>query len=101
MQSVLIKNARIVDANTDVVSDLFVVNGKISEMGKNLDKSADEVIDASGKILMPGLFDMHVHFREPGFEYKETVKTGCNAAIHGGVTGVACMPNTKPVTDSK
>lgn len=101
MQSVLIKNARIVDANTDVVSDLFVVNGKISEMGKKLDKSADEVVDASGKILMPGLFDMHVHFREPGFEYKETVKTGCNAAIYGGVTGVACMPNTKPVTDSK
>ena len=59
MQSVLIKNARIVDANTDVISDLFVVNGKISEMGKNLDKSADEVIDASGKILMPGLLDLN------------------------------------------
>lgn len=101
MQSILIKNARVVDANTDVVSDIFVFDGKISEMGKNLDVKADEVIDASGKVVMPGLFDMHVHFREPGFEHKETVKTGCRAAIYGGVTGVACMPNTKPVIDSE
>lgn len=100
-ESILIKNARVIDVKTDVVSDVFVENGKIKDMGKNLDENADIVVNADGLVLMPSLFDMHVHFRQPGFEHKETIKTGCRAAIYGGVTGVATMPNTKPATDSE
>lgn len=98
--SILIRNARVIDAENDFISDIFIQNGKISEMGKNLKINADNLIDADNLVAMPGLFDMHVHFREPGFEHKETVKTGCMAAIYGGVTGVVCMPNTNPCADS-
>ena len=98
--SILIQNIRAVDTATDAVTDIFISGNKISEIGKNLNVKADTIIDGSGLVAMPGLFDMHVHFRDPGFEYKETVKTGCCAALYGGVTGVACMPNTKPVCDS-
>ena len=62
---------------------------------------AAQVIDAEGKIVVPGLIDMHVHLREPGFEYKETIATGTAAAKSGGFTSVCCMPNTNPVNDNR
>lgn len=100
-QSILFKNVRIVDAETDTVGDVLVKDGIIAEIG-NVSATADRVIEGSGKlVVMPSLFDMHVHFRDPGFTHKEDVLTGCTAALAGGVSGVVCMPNTKPPIDSK
>lgn len=82
------------------VSDILIDNGLIAEMGQNLEVSGAEVIDAQGKLVTPGLIDMHVHLREPGQEERETVETGCRAAVRGGFTAVACMPNTDPVADN-
>lgn len=98
--SILIKNIRAVDTKTDMVTDVFIDNGKISVVGKNLNVKADRIIDGTGLVLMPSLFDMHVHLRDPGFTHKEDVLTGCNAALAGGVTGVLAMPNTKPPCDN-
>ena len=101
---ILIKNGRVIDpANgTDKITDIFIDNGVVSEIGSNSDLEGVEmeVIDASGKIVAPGLVDMHVHLREPGQEYKEDIETGTCAAVYGGVTSVACMPNTDPVCDN-
>lgn len=99
----LLKGAHVVDpqVNIDGICDVRIDGTNISEVGQNLEPHADEtVIDASGKYLVPGLVDMHVHFRDPGFEYKETIETGSRAAVHGGFTDVATMPNTNPVTDN-
>ena len=102
---ILIKNGHIIDpANgIDEVTDLLVDNGVIAEIGKNYDLDGIEmqIIDAEGMIVAPGLVDMHVHLREPGQEYKETIETGTRAAVYGGVTSVACMPNTSPVCDNE
>ena len=102
---ILIKNGRVIDpANKiDTVLDILIENGKIIELGKSLrtPNSKLQTIDASGKIVVPGLIDMHVHLREPGYEYKETIKTGTEAALAGGFTSIACMPNTKPVNDNQ
>ena len=101
----LIKNGHVIDpANgIDEVTNIFVENGVISEVGvdNDLDGLDIEIIDASGKIVAPGLVDMHVHLREPGQEYKEDIETGTRAAVCGGVTSVACMPNTDPVCDNE
>lgn len=101
---ILIKNGRVVDPanNIDEVLDVYIENGIIEEVGASLDYSgADiEVIDASGKIVAPGLVDMHCHLREPGQEYKEDIETGTKSAAVGGFTSVACMPNTDPVIDN-
>ncbi len=100
--SILLKNVRAVDDKTDRICDIFVDGGKIAEVGENLAVTADRVVDGGGKLaVMPALFDMHVHFRDPGQTHKETVETGCAAALAGGVSGVACMPNTSPAIDSK
>lgn len=100
-QSILFKNVRIVDAENDTVGDVLVKDGVIAEVG-NVSETADRVIEGSGKlVVMPSLFDMHVHFRDPGFTHKEDVLTGCAAALAGGVSGVVCMPNTKPPIDSR
>lgn len=100
-QSILFKNVRIVDAENDTVGDVLVKDGVIAEVG-NVSETADRVIEGNGKlVVMPSLFDMHVHFRDPGFTHKENVLTGCAAALAGGVSGVVCMPNTKPPIDSK
>jgi len=99
MSTILIKNIRAVDAKNDVYTDVFISDGKIAEVGQNIRLGADEVIDGTDLVLMPSLFDMHVHFRDPGFTYKEDVLTGCSAALAGGVTGVLAMPNTKPPCD--
>lgn len=100
MASLLIKNIRAVDDVTDIVSDIFVKDGIIAEIGDDLSVQADKTIDGTGLVLMPSLFDMHVHFRDPGLEYKEDVLTGCSAALAGGVTGVLAMPNTVPPCDN-
>ena len=105
IMKLLIKNGHVIDpANgIDEVTNIFVENGVISEVGvdKDLDGLDIEIIDASGKIVTPGLVDMHVHLREPGQEYKEDIETGTRAAVCGGVTSVACMPNTDPVCDNE
>ena len=100
MSSILIKNIRAVDNVTDITADVFISNGKIEKLGSNLAESAETVIDGKGLVLMPSLFDMHVHLRDPGFTHKEDVLTGCSAALAGGVTGVLAMPNTKPPCDN-
>lgn len=99
--SILFKNVRIVDAGTDTIGDVLVKDGVIAEV-ENVSEAADRVIEGNGKlVVMPSLFDMHVHFRDPGFTHKEDILTGCAAALAGGVSGVVCMPNTKPPIDSR
>ena len=95
-----IKNGRIIDpANKiDGIADLLVIDGRIAEPGQPIPAGIQE-IDAAGCWVVPGLIDMHVHLREPGEEYKEDILSGARAAASGGFTGVACMPNTKPVND--
>lgn len=100
LNSILIKNIRAVDANNDKITDVFLSDGKIQMVGENLRCEADEVIDGTDLVLMPSIFDMHVHFRDPGFTHKEDILTGCAAALAGGVTGVCTMPNTKPPCDN-
>ena len=102
---ILIKNGHVIDPATglDEGTDIFIDNGVISEVGVDPDLAGVEmeIIDATGKIVAPGLVDMHVHLREPGQEYKEDIETGTKAAVYGGVTSVACMPNTEPVCDNE
>lgn len=99
---ILIKKGRILnpDKNEDFVGDILVENDIIVKKASDINEDADEIIDADGCFVMPGLIDLHVHFRDPGFEYKETLKTGAEAAAKGGFTSVCTMPNTKPVMDS-
>jgi dihydroorotase len=105
-----IRNGHVVDPsqNIDGICDIFIEGGKIEEVRKK--KNTDfqpsglpdyRVVDANGMLVFPGLVDMHVHLREPGFEYKETIKTGTAAAVRGGFTSVCCMPNTNPVNDNE
>lgn len=100
MASILIKNIRVVDNITDKTTDVFINGGKIKKLGTDIAEAADKVIDGTGLVLMPSLFDMHVHLRDPGFTHKEDVLTGCGAALAGGITGVLAMPNTKPPCDN-
>ena len=97
----LIKNGRVVHpvTGTVVLQNIFVENGRIVLMERGLDCEADRIIDAAGLAVGPGLVDMHVHLRDPGFTYKEDILTGCAAAARGGVTSVACMANTSPAVD--
>ncbi len=98
----MIRGGRVVDPSLplDAVRDVRISNGRISEIGDTLKAhSGDTVIDASNAVVAPGFVDMHVHLREPGFEEKETIATGTLAAVNGGFTAVACMPNTNPPID--
>jgi dihydroorotase len=99
---ILIKSICIVDTLADYPSnsDVLIVDGIITQIGKGLAVDADEIIDGAGLTLLPGFVDMHSHLREPGFEYKETVVSGTEAAARGGYTTICCMPNTKPVIDN-
>ena len=103
--NILIKNGHIIDpANkVDEKLDLLVSDGKIAKLGKpgTLDAKGAEVVDAANMLVAPGLIDLHVHLREPGYEYKETIATGTAAAKAGGFTAVCCMPNTNPVNDGR
>jgi dihydroorotase len=102
--SLLIKGGLVVDPSTHLEDplDLLVEKGKIAalEPPGSIPEEGRRVIDAAGLVVAPGLIDMHVHLREPGEEYKETICTGTRAAVQGGFTAVACMPNTKPVNDT-
>ncbi|MBF0459152.1 MAG: dihydroorotase [Nitrospirae bacterium] len=107
----IIKNGHIVDPSQgiDFIGCVHIKNGLIIRIEKAVSAVMPEitppeitkVIDASGLYIFPGLFDMHTHLREPGFEYKETIKSGTRAAVRGGFTSVCCMPNTKPVNDNE
>ncbi len=99
---VLIRGARVVDpaAGLDGIRDLRLAEGKVAAVGLGLVEPGDVVFEAAGLVAAPGFCDMHVHFREPGFEYQETVASGAAAAVAGGFTAVACMANTDPVNDN-
>ena len=99
---ILIKNGRVVDPvnDTDKEQDVLLKDSKIFKVAKNIKEKADQVIDARGKIVMPGIVDMHVHLREPGREDKETVLSATKAGLKGGVVSMLAMPNTQPAIDS-
>ncbi|HOG23123.1 MAG TPA: dihydroorotase [Candidatus Omnitrophota bacterium] len=102
LKNLLIKNARIIDPvnSIDEVMDLHVQSRKIVKWGKNLQSDDAETMEAKGLCLMPGLVDLHVHFREPGYEHKETIESGVQAAIAGGFVACVAMPNTRPACDN-
>ncbi|CAD2078130.1 dihydroorotase [Jeotgalicoccus coquinae] len=95
----LLKNATLLLNNEEQTSDVYIKDGKIAEIGQNLNADG-EVIDCTGLLLTPGLVDVHVHLREPGFEHKETIETGSRAAARGGFTTICPMPNTNPIIDT-
>jgi len=107
----LLTGARLIDPsqNLDARLDIFIEDGKIAKVGPNLSKTSKskdpdkitKIVDLPGMIIVPGLVDMHTHLREPGYEYKETIASGAAAAVAGGFTSIACMPNTHPVNDSR
>lgn len=100
---ILIKNGRLVNpaTNTDEIIDVAIKDGKIFKLDKNIDENGfDKIINADGNIVAPGLIDVHVHFRDPGYEYKEDLITGSASAAKGGFTTVVCMANTKPIVDN-
>ncbi len=102
MPKLVIRNGRVMDAERrlDAVCDIAIDNGRIAAIGKNLDVAGAGEFDATGLIVAPGFIDMHVHLREPGFEYAESIESGSRAAAAGGFTSVCCMPNTSPVNDN-
>ncbi|KJS83733.1 MAG: dihydroorotase [Peptococcaceae bacterium BICA1-8] len=100
----LLKNGLLVDPSQNICEkmDILIADNKVVELGKDIKTTSEmKVIDVSEKIVAPGFIDIHVHLREPGFEHKETILTGCRAAARGGFTGIACMPNTQPVADTE
>lgn len=98
----LIKNVRVIDPalSLDEVADILIDGQIIAQVGKNIECADAEIFDRDGCIAVPGLVDIHVHLRDPGQEYKETIETGTAAAAHGGFTGICSMPNTNPTTDN-
>ncbi|MGB2630367.1 MAG: dihydroorotase [Candidatus Omnitrophota bacterium] len=100
---ILIKNGRIIDPSSDLdkKGDILIDKGKINRIGGTINANADTVIEAKGKIIAPGLVDMHAHLREPGGEDRETIETGLMAAVKGGFTTVCAMPNTDPPCDGQ
>ncbi|HTP79831.1 MAG TPA: dihydroorotase [Bacteroidota bacterium] len=99
----LLRQARVLDpaSHLDEVLDILVVDGRVEKMGPSLAATDARVTDLRGKVVAPGFIDMHVHLREPGYEHKETIETGCRAAAAGGFTAVCCMPNTNPAIDDE
>ena len=106
MKPTLIRGGRVIDpGHVNDILDIVIKKGIIVDIKQNAlaqgDPAKYSVIDASGKWVVPGLIDMHVHLRDPGYEYKETIETGCRAAAFGGFPAVCCMPNTNPVNDCR
>ena len=97
----IIRNGEVVLRNAVVKADILVQEGKIVKIAENIPVSGEREIDASGKHIFPGLIDMHVHLRDPGYEYKEDIESGSKAAVKGGFTQICCMPNTSPIMDNK
>ncbi len=100
-KKLLLKNATVVLPHAEIAADVLVEDGKVSEIRAGIECAEAKTVDLSGKHLFPGFVDIHCHLREPGFEYKEDIASGTAAAVAGGFTSVCCMPNTKPVADSK
>ena len=103
--NLLLENAKIIDPSQDLnkKGNVAIEEGKIKGFPKKISDSRYKHykrIDCTGKIVSPGLIDLHVHLREPGYEYKETIKTGTEAAAAGGFTTIVCMPNTNPINDN-
>ena len=100
--ALLLKNAHVIDPQVGLneTCEVLVRDGRIVEVGHGLTMAKGVERDLGGKIVVPGLVDMHVHLREPGLEQKEDIASGTRAAAHGGFTAVCCMPNTKPVIDN-
>src|SRR5215472_8528922 len=103
MKTLCITNGRVIDPSQgiDQIADLWISGDHIIGLGPRPELHADSVLDARDRIVCPGLIDMHVHLREPGREEDETIASGTAAALAGGVTSVACMPNTEPPIDSQ
>lgn len=97
----IIKNGNVVLEHSVEQTDILIENGKIIKIAKNLPTDGQQVIDATHLYVFPGLIDMHVHLREPGYEHKEDIESGCKASVKGGFTQICCMPNTDPVCDNK
>ena len=100
--TILLKNGKLIDykSKTDDYFDIFIENGIVKEISKEINKTADEIIDCTDLFIIPGMIDMHCHLREPGFEHKETIETGMKSAVKGGFTTICPMPNTNPTCDS-
>jgi dihydroorotase len=100
---ILLKGGTLIDpgAGRNEETDILIRDGKIERMGKSINASSAQVIELKGKVVAPGFVDMHVHLREPGYEHKETILSGCTAAAAGGFTAVCCMPNTNPPIDDE
>ena len=98
----LLKNGKVIDYESKINEkmDILIENGVISKISKEISNNADEIIDCTNLSIIPGMIDMHCHLREPGFEYKETIETGCKSAVKGGFTTICPMPNTNPTPDS-
>lgn len=103
MPTILIKGGQVIDAGRfNGLADVLIEDGKVTAVGKSVKlKGQATIIEANGKLVLPGFVDLHVHLREPGFEHKETIQTGTAAAVAGGFTSVCCMPNTNPVNDNQ
>src|SRR5262245_1296330 len=100
--TLLIRNGTIIDPSQALSArrDLLIRDGLVAAIDGRIEAPGAEVFEAAGLIVAPGFIDLHVHLREPGFEYKETILSGARAAVAGGFTAVCCMPNTKPVNDN-
>lgn len=99
--SILIRNAKVMDSNGKLtLTDILTSEGSIQAVGRSISSSAEETVDAGGRLVTPGLIDVHVHLREPGYEYKETIASGSQAAARGGFTTICAMPNVEPVPDT-
>ncbi len=97
----IIRNGNLVLQDKVVKGDILIENGMIASIEENIPANGEKEIDAAGKFVFPGLIDMHVHLREPGYEYKEDIESGTKAAVKGGFTQICCMPNTDPIADNK
>ncbi len=100
--TILLKNGNVIDyaSRCNQKMDILIKDTKIVKVANQINEVADNTIDCTGLMVIPGMIDMHCHLRQPGFEYKETIETGSKSAVKGGFTTICPMPNTKPTPDS-